>query len=224
MIHRQTFVLLAALTLAGLLPVAGHAQAAKPAPAPVEGVDYVAIEGGQPWQPLAGKIEVVEVFAYWCHHCRDFQPMVDQWRKGLAKDVRFTYVPAAFDLQDNYARAYFAADALGAQGKTHHATFRAIHDTQAMPSRGVSVEEIATFYDGLGVNAKRTRAAMTSKATDARMQAAREFAIRSGIEGTPTIVVNGIWRVRGRTLPDVLRITDALVARERARRAASTTP
>jgi thiol:disulfide interchange protein DsbA len=146
---------------------------------------------------------------------------VDQWKKGLPGDVRFTYVPAAFDLQDNYARAYFAADALGAHRKTHNATFRAIHDTQALPARGASIEEVATFYDGLGVNAKRFKAAMTSKATDARMQAAREFAVRSGIEGTPTIVVDGKWRVRGRTLADILRITDALVARERAARAAT---
>jgi thiol:disulfide interchange protein DsbA len=45
--------------------------------------------------------------------------------------------------------------------------------------------------------------------------------VRSGIEGTPTIVVDGKWRVRGRTLADILRITDALVARERAARAAT---
>src|SRR5690606_24493281 len=40
------------------------------APAPiVEGRDYVVVQDGQPYRPLDGQIEVVEVFAYTCPHC-----------------------------------------------------------------------------------------------------------------------------------------------------------
>src|SRR5690606_21395574 len=44
---------------------------ADPAPDPAAdtlraGVDYAEIQGGQPYEPLAGKIEVVEVFGYVC--------------------------------------------------------------------------------------------------------------------------------------------------------------
>jgi thiol:disulfide interchange protein DsbA len=184
--------------------------------APVEGEDYVVIADGRPWQPLAGRIEVVEVFGYWCHVCDEFQPLVDEWKKKLRKDVRFSYVPAAFNPGDAYARAYFAAESLGALGKTHHATFRAIHDEQSLPQRNASIDEVATYYDTLGVDATRLKAAAQSPATDAKMAAAREFAVRSGVHGTPTLVVNGVYRVQAESLQDVLRIADALIAKERA--------
>ena len=185
--------------------------------APVAGEDYVVIEGGKPWQPLAGKIEVVEVFGYWCHVCDAFQPMVDRWKKTLPADVRFSYVPAAFSREDSYARGYYASEALGGLARTHNATFRAIHAEQTLPQRGATVEEVSALYGTLGLDAGRVAAIMTSKATDARMASAREFAVRSGVEGTPSVIVNGVYRVQARSLADVLRVADALVARERAR-------
>lgn len=212
MTRRSVAAWFPALLLTCLPALAASAQSKAPAPPPVEGVDYVVIADGRPWQPLAGRIEVVEVFAYTCHHCHDFQALVDRWKQKLPRDVRFGYVPAAFNLQDSYARAYFAAEALDALGRTHHATFDAIHRTQALPARGASVDEIAGFYSELGIDAARLKAAMASPATDAKMNAARDFAVRSGIEGTPTVIINGIYRVQGRTLQDILRITDALIA------------
>lgn len=208
--------LLAAL-LAGLLACLPllSACAQDTGRAPVEGEDYVVIADGRPWQPLAGKIEVVEVFGYWCHVCDDFQPLVDEWKKTLPKDVRFDYVPAAFSPGDAYARAYFAAESLAALGKTHHATFRAIHDEQSLPQRNASIDEVATYYDALGVDAERLKTAAQSPATDAKMAAAREFAVRSGVQGTPTLVVNGVYRVQAKSLQDMLRIADALIAKER---------
>lgn len=219
--HRFVTALCSGLLFASLPLLSALAQQGSAAIAPVEGSDYAVIADARPWQPLAGRIEVVEVFAYGCRHCRDFQPLVDAWKKKLSRDVRFTYVPAAFNLQDSYARAYFAADAMGALGKTHHATFRALHDTRALPAHGASVDEIATFYAGLGVDGARLKAAMTSPATDAKMNAARDFAVRTGIEGTPTLIINGTYRVQGHTLRDTLRIADALIAQERSARAAA---
>ena len=57
---------------------------------------------------------------------------------------------------------------------------------------------------------------MASPAIDAQLEQAREFMLRSGVEGTPSIVVNGKYRVIGTSFEDMLRITDHLVARERA--------
>jgi thiol:disulfide interchange protein DsbA len=57
---------------------------------------------------------------------------------------------------------------------------------------------------------------MESAAVGARLEPAYQYAISSGVEGTPTVIVNGRYRVTGRTLDDILRITDHLIARERA--------
>ncbi len=208
----RLFATLLAGLLACLPPLSACAQNA----APVEGEDYVVIADGKPWQPLAGKAEVVEVFGYWCHVCDDFQPLVDEWKKKLPKDVRFNYVPAAFNPADAYARAYFASESLRALDKTHHATFRAIHDQQSLPQRNASIDEIAAFYGTLGVDAARLKTAAQSPAIDAKMTAAREFAVRSGVQGTPTLIVNGVYRVQAKSLQDMLRIADALIAKERA--------
>jgi thiol:disulfide interchange protein DsbA len=198
-----------------LLPLA--TLAATPA-APIAGEDYVLIDDGQPYQPLAGKkIEVVEVFGYWCHHCAEFQPKVEAWKQALPADVRFTYVPAVFSDDDPFARAYFAAADAGALGRTHDELFRAVHDDRILATNA-TLDEIAWFYGEHGLVPAKMKVAMTSPATTARLQRARDFALRSGVEGTPSLVINGRYRVRGRTHDDTLRIASQLIAQLRAAR------
>lgn len=211
--HRATVALVLACAALLLAPVAAASAAAE---APVEGRDYILIPDGRPWQPADGRVEVVEVFGYWCHVCDAFQPMVDAWKKTLPAHVRFSYVPAAFSPTDSYARAYFSAESLRVLPRTHQATFDAIHRNGELPQRDASIDEVVALYSGLGVDAGRLEAAMRSPATDARMAAARAFAVRSGIQGTPSMIVNGRYRVQARSLADMLRIVDALVAREHA--------
>lgn len=182
----------------------------------VEGRDYVTVADGQPLKAEPGKVEVVEVFAYWCHHCNNLQPLITAWQRKQPADVAFRYLPAAFTLDDAAARAYFAAESLGVLDRTHDATFRAIHAEQSLPARGASMAEYAALYAGLGADRDQVLAAMRSPETDARMAAAREFIVNAGIQGTPTIIVNGRYRALGRSYGDMLRITDLLVARERA--------
>jgi thiol:disulfide interchange protein DsbA len=205
---------LAALLNAFLLLAAPLAAAAAQ-PVPVAGVDYIEIEGGTPYQPLRGKIEVAEVFAYWCHHCADFQPRVDAWKRKLPANVRFTYVPLASAPDDALARAYFAAEATGVLGRTHNATFRAIHGSSTLPKNATSAE-LVEFYRGLGVDPGKFRAALEGAGTGEKLKQARAFALRSGVEGTPTLVINGRYRVRGRTLDDNLRIASYLIALQRS--------
>jgi thiol:disulfide interchange protein DsbA len=40
--------------------------------------------------------------------------------------------------------------------------------------------------------------------------------MRSKVEGTPTLIVNGKYLVKGRSWDDMLRIADHLIAKERA--------
>ena len=210
-----------ALLLALLLPLAPiGANAAGAAPAPdvaplVEGRDYQVIADGKPFAPVAGKIEVAEIFSYGCHHCANFEPMVEAWRAKQPKDVRFSYVPVVYELDDPFAQAYFATQAMGVNAKTHAATFNAVHETQDLP-RNPSVEELAAFYATLGINQAKFKATATGPAVAARLKQAQAFALASGIEGTPSLVVNGKYLVHAHTLEDQLRVVEQLVARERA--------
>jgi thiol:disulfide interchange protein DsbA len=205
-----------ALLLLALLawPVA---QATASPDAPVAGTDYVVIEDGQPYRPLKGRIEVVEVFGYWCIHCAHFQPEIDAWKRKLPRDVRFTYVPAIFHDNDPFARAYFAAERTGALARTHQALFDAVHVQQTL-AKNASVDELAAFYAAQGFPAPRMQAAMQDPAVNAQLAHAKAFALRSGVTSTPTLVVNGKYRVGGRTADERLRIAAALVAMERKAR------
>ncbi len=215
-----------ALLLTLLLPMSSVAFAQSDLEAPREGVDYLPIENGQRWTPANGKIEVVEVFAYWCPHCAEFQPIVDAWKAKIPADVQFSYVPAAFDPADNFARAYFAAEIAGAVPKTHNPLFHAIHEAGTLPRMNVTVDELGTYYASRGLNRARMIALMQSKDVDARMVRARAFAKANKVSGTPTVVLNGKYVVRGRSYQDRMRVLDYLIARERAamKAAAKTAP
>ena len=195
------------------------AQARLVGPEPVAGTDYVVIEGGQPIQPATGKIEVAEVFGYVCPACARFQPLIGPWKAGLPSDVNFVYVPAMFgSMWDDYGRAFYAAEALGVQEKTHDALYSAIHIEHSLKGElgRDSVEDIANFYGKYGVNPKTFADTMGSFSVVAKTNRAKQFAQRSKISGTPSLIVAGKYLVKGKGYEDMLRIADHLIARERA--------
>lgn len=203
------------------------AQAAAPVgPALVPGKDYVEIPGGQPFDPLDGKIEVTEVFGYVCPACNALQPMMRSWKSRQPADVRITYVPALFGPDwTPYANAFYAAESLGLVDKTHDAVYNAIHAQNSLPGEGdkPTAPPIAAFYAKYGVSAEQFTNAMNSFTIAGKANKAKQYAVRSQIEGTPTLIVNGKYRVKGTSYDDMFRITDALIAQERAANANSAT-
>ena len=206
-----------AFVTALLLALAWLPGAALAQSTPQAGRDYVEIPGGQAWAARPGRIEVAELFGYTCPHCAHFEPLLAQWKQRQGKDVDLALVPAVYGgAWDVWARAFFAASDLGLLPRSHEAVFAAIHRDGRLP-RNPSAQELGTFFSSYGVDGDRFRAAMADPKVDARMDRARKFAIASGAEGTPTLVVNGRYRVTAASLEDALRITDWLVARERSR-------
>lgn len=212
-IRHAAFSLLASFALL----FAAATQAQTPAPALTEGQHYAVIPNGIPFANAKGKVEIAEVFGYWCHHCANAQPLVDKWKPRLPKDVDFVYVPAAFDMQDPFARAYFAARQLKLPSKLHQDLFRAIHVDGTLP-KNASDAELAAFHTRYGVTAPKFLAAMNSKPVAAQLNWANKFAKSSEVEGTPTFIVGGKYRVLARTHQDALRIAAQLAAQLRSER------
>jgi thiol:disulfide interchange protein DsbA len=200
------------LTLMFLAPFSLNAQL-KPG-IPVAGKDYVILSAVQPTWGTGG-IEVVEVFSYACHHCAEFQPLVNAWKKKLPADVRYVYVPAVFGgIWDNAARAFFAAEALGVQPKTHDAVFKALFIDHKLKTG--SIEELANIYAGLGVDRKKMLDTMNSFTVSAKLNRARQFAERAEVRETPTMIVNGKYRITADSHESALRIAEFLIQKERA--------
>ena len=164
-------------------------------PAPVAGTDYVELANGQPYAPLNGQVEVVEVFGYTCPHCAQFEPLITAWKRKQPADVRVTPVPAAFGgYWETYARAFFAAETLGVLEKSHEQMFNAIHVARQL-GLDATPEQIGKFYEQYGVDAKTFANTMKSFGVETKLSRAKQFATRSQIEGTPSIVVNGKYLV-----------------------------
>lgn len=208
-------------------------EAPRPAPTPytgpalVPGVDYVEVPGGQPFEPLAGKIEVVEFFNYICPACYSFKPQFEAWEKKQAADVRVTLLPATFRADfAAYGKVYYAAEALGVAGKSHDAVYQAIHLQHTLPAEGDQIDEdkIAAFYAPYGVDAATFKNTMNSFAVAGKLNRAKQFMTRSQIGGTPSLLVNGKYLIKGKSWEDMLRIADGLVAQERAKTAAGNAP
>lgn len=179
----------------------------------VAGTDYDEIANGQPFQPLDGKVEVVEVFAYSCPHCADFEPLLEAWTKQLPANVRVTPLPLAGGAASDLGRTYFAAVKTGQLAAIHTRMFYGIHGDKSLPA-GASGNDIATWLGGQGFDAKTFRATMASPEVQQQMQQAHDFEVRSGVDATPTLIVNGKYRIKGPSQLDDLRIASALIARE----------
>ena len=93
-----------------------------------------------------------------------------------------------------------------------------IHIDQTLKGeRGTdSVQDIANFYGKYGVDPKTFADTMGSFGIAAKVNRGKQFAQRSKIAGTPSLIVNGKYLVKGKGYEDMLRIADHLIARERA--------
>ncbi len=180
-------------------PAATQGEAAQPAldassgPAPKEGVDYQYIDPPQPLNQAPGTVEVAEVFSYTCIHCARLDPLIPAWKASLPEKAKFVYVPTSFGAFEQIARAFYASQALGAQEKVHAAVFKAMAEDHKLKTG--KAEEVIALYKDLGVDAAALEAAMKSFSVNAQIARSQKTLPRWGIEGTPTLVVGGKYRV-----------------------------
>lgn len=201
--------LLLSLLLLLAMPLA-HAQAL---PGLTDGKEYRYVAAGAPYRPTPGKIEVAEIFAYWCPHCAHFDPMLEAWKRKLPASVSFVAVPMVSGPNDAFGRAFFAAEASGNLAALHPQLFRAIHETGNLP-RNANIAQIDAFVAKLPDI--RQAAYKTALAKDdalrAKMAQAYQFALRSDIPGTPSLVIDGHYLVLGNSYEDLLANAGKILA------------
>ena len=174
----------------------------------VEGKNYFRVEPQQPTSVPAGKIEVMEVFSYACPVCWRFLPYANQIVKNLPPDAQMVYLPVSFNPVEDFPvfqRAFFAAQALGVEAKTHEAIFKAIHapggelatydaSTGRLKNPLPDINDIAKFYAKYGVKPDVFVATANSFTVNLKMKRADAEVKALGVTGTPTMVVDGKWR------------------------------
>ncbi|HTH69162.1 MAG TPA: thiol:disulfide interchange protein DsbA/DsbL [Rhodanobacter sp.] len=192
MFKRMTRLRVAALVGGLLLTSACTAQSGTPPPY-TEGSEYVTLPGPHQRYSSEGKVEVVEVFSYDCIHCAHFAPMAEKLRKELPAGVVFKLVPAAFNSPwIPFARAYYAAKQLGVVDRTHLQLFVAKF-AQHYPIN--SMDELADFYAREGVDRAKFMRIATSDEVTAKLKSDFALVSKWQVDGTPSIVVDGKYRI-----------------------------
>jgi len=195
---------------------ADDANDTRPAPKPfvdegkwVEGKHYFRIDPAQPTSS-PGKIEVTEVFSYGCPACFQYHGVVDDLAKNLPRGTVMTYTPASFRPDENWPllqRAYLTAQAFGVDKQSHDAMFDAVFksgelgiiDLQTNKPKAQSawptIDDVAKFYAKFGVKPEEFAATANSFTINTKMKRADELIRAYEVDSTPTIVVNGKYRL-----------------------------
>lgn len=171
-------VAIASLGLGVAFAPASHAQADP---------TYVTIEPAQP-SDTAGKVEVLEFFAYTCPHCFTMEPMVERWSQTLPDNVVLKRVPVAFNAgMADLQKMYYSLEALD-RLDLHPKFFQALHRER---KRIYDFDAMADWIETQGVNPQQFQAAFQSFGINNKVARANELAKNFNVEGTPSIAVGG---------------------------------
>lgn len=183
------------------------------------GVHYTEINSQVARTAPRDKIEVAEFFWYGCGHCYTFEPLVGEWKKGLADDVAFRGIPAVWrDVMELHARAYYAAEVLGVLDTMHPVIFQAMHTDRKPLS---SQDDIADLFEANGVAREDFDKAFNSFGVGSQVRQSLAAAKGAGLTGTPAMMVEGKYMISARQAggqAQMLEVADYLVEKERAAR------
>jgi len=208
------------------------ATASAQAQAWAAGVHYSVIPTQRTNVP-AGKVEVMEVFSYGCPACNSYRPILKKLKAALPPNAQLVYLPASWHPEENwpmFQRAFLTAQSMGISEKAHEQMYDAIWtsgelgvadpNTHLPKSTLPSIEDIARFYQRVtGVKAENFVAASKSFSVDLKMRQADAQILAMKVTGTPTLVVNGKYRVNNDALTsdnDFIGLVNFLVAKESA--------
>lgn len=179
-----------------------------------EGEAYVVIEDTAGNRPIDG-VEVTEVFSYLCNHCMTFEPYMQAWKGRMPEGVTLSRIPVEFGRSTwaLYARAYVTASVMGIAEESHTAMMDALWKENRQMR---NMDQLADFYAGFGVEKAQFLSTAQSFAVDMRMRREQQLARSWGVNATPTMIVNGKYRVTGHDFEETLAVVDYLVARELA--------
>jgi thiol:disulfide interchange protein DsbA len=176
------------LLLGLLLPLSPWADA--PAPAFVEGKDYLRLEHPVP-QAKPERVKVEEFFCYCCPHCYHADPALQAWKAKKAGYVDFVRVANGLGRPDGAALsvAFYVAETLGIGEKIHEPLFKAVQEDH------LDVTDLGAmrrfFIDVGGVTPLEYDQAESSLRTTLGLRQADALARSYRVYSVPTVVIGG---------------------------------
>jgi thiol:disulfide interchange protein DsbA len=223
---------LAVFWMAFTLAAAAQAATAPAATVWTEGKNYFLIVPSRPPALPNGKVQVTEVFSYACPACNVFLPNMNKLVRSLPANAVVDYLPASFNSSEDwpvFQLAFCTAQVLGVAEQWHDAMFDAVWRTNELavtdPVSGrikehlPTIEDLARFYNRhAGVPVEKFLSTAKSFSVDLKVRSAEDLIKAYGIDRTPTIVVNGKYRLHVQSAggaDEVIELVKWLVAKER---------
>ena len=182
-----------------------------------EGKDYRRLDKPQPVE-TGKKIEVIEFFSFSCPHCKDMEPILEQWVKKLPADAQLRRIPAVFSPQwVGTAKVWYTLEALNEE-RLVPAVFNAIH------GQNVRLDQDKAFFDWAakqGLDRKKVEDMYNSFAINGKINRAKQQAQQYGVQSVPLIIVDGKYMTEVSmvgTHQQMPAAINALIAKARAER------
>lgn len=179
--------------------------------AAIVGQTYAPLNGPAP--AAGGKIEVLEFFSYGCPHCHAFSGQFEQWTRKQAKDVVVRRVPVTFGRPQwvVLGRLFYTTQRMKLPA-LDVAAFAAIHQQGKMLYEDQAVLQWAASQPG--VDANKFKEVYFSQDVTNDMKRADALAMSYQIDGVPSIVVGGRYKMLQQpsmSFTELLANTDAVI-------------
>ncbi len=142
--------------------------------------------------PGNGEITLVEFLDFECEACGALYPFYEELRKQYAGQVRFVarYFPISSHF--NAMNAAIAVEAAAQQGYFEQ-MYKKMYDTQTQwaEQQEPKTDLFRSWADQMGLDMAKFDAAVADPATAARVAQDQEDGKALGVEGTPTLFLNG---------------------------------
>lgn len=136
--------------------------------------------------PPNAKVTVVEFSDFQCPFCSRAASVVTQIREKFGSQVRFVFRQFPLGFHKHAQLAAQAALAANAQGK-----FWEYHDLLFKNQTALDEPALEKYATQLGLDPTKFKGALNDKETAAKVEADKALGNLAGVQGTPTMFVNG---------------------------------
>jgi thiol:disulfide interchange protein DsbA len=174
-----------------------------------EGVNYEVLDLPHSTNPM-----VTEYFSFYCPHCFEFEPVIQQLKSHLPKDTEFLKSHVSFmggKMGASMSKAYATMISLNIEDKMVPVMFNRIHVEGNAPKTNAALKQI--FIDQ-GVDAKKFDATFNSFAVDSMTRRFDKGFEESKLTGVPSVIVNNKYLVVTRGIKnneDYFKLVDYLL-------------
>lgn len=146
----------------------------------------IPVAGAPQRGPASAPITIVEFSDFQCPYCAAAVPQIDALLKDYPTQVKLIF--KQFPLESHSHAAYAAAAALAAQKQ---GKFWQMHDAMFANRDNLTAQNILALAQNLGLDTKRFQSDLNS--TEVRETITRDVqdGDTAGVQGTPTIFING---------------------------------